>query len=439
MKKLTVSLVLLAVILLVSAAILFIKITNRPPTAVSSAAESAEARNASTRAAYAPGADRSAGSNAITDPALLEEITSFFNELGTAFREADSEAIDRLYSAEAMVSFMEGSGMIDLGSMSLIERLFVREAFAEGIRLAMREETEEEAFSDPELRRLERLGDRELLAYLVVHDTAYADQEHMRWWLLKHADGHWQAYDSEDLESPIRDSEWYAAFLGAAYDLAPWERDLDRFTELAYSEGVPIESMRQACEAMLAHPLTAGLETHVRIALADALETAGEYEEALPHYDASVGLSGGSAMVRKQRGLCHWILSNNARARDDLENYAETYGWDRFTREAVADCTYQLGETAAALGLAEEGLAEDPQSGYMLGIFAASIPPERHGEIATRLAKFDDLESAYEEVLDYCYGIEGNEVFDLVRAMLKSELPESELLEFYPERMGDDE
>ncbi|MGI9239222.1 MAG: tetratricopeptide repeat protein [Verrucomicrobiales bacterium] len=431
MKKLTTSLVVLAVILLGSAALLFVKIARMPQSQVRTEPESAEVRNASIRAAFAPGADRTAGPNAVTDPALLAEVGEFFSELGAAFRDADAKAIDHLFSAGGMVSFMEGSGAIDLRSESLIERVFTREAMIEGIRLAMREETEAEEFSDPDLRRVERLGDNELLAYIIVYDTSYADQEHMRWWLLRHPDGHWQAYDSEDLESPIRDSDWYAAFLGAAYDLVPWEEELDRFTELAYAEDVPIESMVRTSEAMLAHQPPPALEIHVRMALADALESAGEEEEAIGHYDVALELSGGSAMVRNERGFCHWYLSNHALARDDLEAYAASYGWDESSREAVADCYYQLGKYETALKFAEAGLAESPQSGYLLGIFAAAAPPERHGEIATRLAEFDDREDAYGDLLNYCSGVREKQVYDLVRSMLKSESPGSGLLEIY--------
>ena len=433
MKKLTIGLVLLAVILLGSAAVLFTKIAMRPRVRVSSAAESAEIRNASIRAAYAPGADRSAGANAVTDPDLLAEINAFFTELGRAFSESDSTAIDRLYSSEAMVACMEGSGALDLSSKTLVEQVFAREAFSEGIRLSMREETEDEAFSKPELRRLERLAEGELLAYVLVHDTAYAAEEHMRWWLLRHPDGHWQAYDSEDLEVPIRDSEWYAAFFAAAYELVPWEQELDQFTDLAYGEDVPLDEMRPVCEALLAHPLPAGLETHVRMAYADALEAAGEYEEALRHYDVADELSGGSAMVRRERGFCHWIVANNELARADLESHADSYGWDSFSKEAVADCYFQLGEIGSALELAEEGLAEYPQSSYLLSVFAASLPAARRGEIEGKLATFGERETAYEQILEYTYGLESMEVFQLVRSMLEAEFPDSELLELYGE------
>jgi hypothetical protein len=431
MKKLTLGLVLLAVILLGAAGVLLMKLAKRPQVNVSTDPESAEVRNASIRAAYSPSGDRSAGPNAVTDPTLLKEITTFFDELGTAFVEGDSAAIDRLYSAEAMVAFMESSGALKLSSKGLVEQLFARESFIEGIRLTMREDTEAEGFSAPELRRLERIGDGELLAYLIVNNTAYASEERVRWWLLRHPDGHWQAYDSEDLESPIRDSEWYAAFLGAAYELVPWEQELDQFTELAYAEDISIDAMRRASDALLAHQLPSGLETHVRMAYADALETEDYYEEALGHYDIAEKLSGGSAMVRKERGYCHWMLCNNELARDDLENFADAYGWDRFSMEAVADCHFQIGDRDRALKLAEEGLAEYPQNSYFLGILAASLPAERRGELAGKIATFDDREEAYEGILNYTYTLDDMEAFELARSMLEAEFTDSELLGQY--------
>ena len=420
----------LAVVPLLAAAAYFGLRKDPDPTATR---EDPATRQAAVESAFGSGEELGG-----TDDELRAEAQVFMEQLRIAYLDEDDKRIGDLFSFEALFKQAQRIGLLDLDGLSSQDRAAVEQEMMSGMDEGALLLARGNKWREVEVKKIEKLGKSEMVIYVRALSATHNFWNKLRYWLLKNKDGSWQAYDHEELSQGLRASIMIGLAGTVSRDPPNWLNDYE-------SLGNALEIMARsnsasanlevigASEKLLGHedlPKDLAIFAHsMNIA---ALYRMGRFHGMREHLDAVEKLSGGGTPANDfQSGHYHAAMGNYPDAIASYSKYADVLGWDSTAYEPVANCYYRMRDFPRALEIAEQGLADNPQSVTCVWIAAFSLPEDRLRELGGHIDQLRDPERAFKAILQTAFENDNDPVFDYVLAKLKKDIPDSSLINDY--------
>lgn len=414
----------------------------RPPTPTV-VEEGDEEREQSIREAFA-GSRGEAPADAV-DEALVAELTAFFHRLRGALDSADQNRIEELFSTDATLRYAEEAGLVDLGSISVLERVQFKRGFRSGFLDGICSAPEFLTFDeDFELVRVEPIRDGEVVVFFRATNSHLQVTKKMRYWLIRSGQGDWTAYDFEDLDAGMRLSALMGVTMQAANESPDW---LDDFVELGPAvrrlfgddPQEAIVSLQEHGGALVASEAPALVRAFGHQMLSTAFLVEGEFGAALEQADRALALDDEAPVLVFMRGNCLTNLGRYEEALEAFRSYARDLGYDSDLYEFMAVCHLGLDEPIHGRRMAEEGLALSRLAYGCMACLAVCLADNEVGEIEPYLSALSPEEHlvAYEVILDFTLQEGAKAAFQWTQVRLEWEFPEHELVAHYREASAD--
>lgn len=365
-----------------------------------------------------------------------KELDEFFTDLGKETRSDSNFPVEKYFSSEAMYQSLESSGV--LKSMSSTNKKAFKKQFIQKI-ISMGSDMEPAEFDKFKILKVNPLNSNELEVYVRHYDNEFNISTPMRWWLVGTEDG-WRAYDNEDIEMGIRTISLMVTLVKSAIGdrPEPWLphflKVTNQLNSLEFENVEDFTSIKKPLIEMRKHILPNDIKRFASMMYNSALQAEEKFEESLVELESSHKGGYDGPMWHYQMGSTLMGLEKYEEALSELTTHTETFGKDSDVQELIADCYLLIGKINESREAALEGLKDNPYSlNCMASLAVASDLDQIKKDWLPKVSSFLDHEQVYEISIDYAISLEYTEQSEFLISLLKENLPNSELIEYYEE------
>lgn len=378
-------------------------------------------------------------SEGIPEAEIPAGIDRFFRLLGTATRSEEKLETEKFITVNGMLSALNTSAA--MSGLSRAEKKGVAKGFRNatghlGVSL------QQLGIDAHKIVLVEKIDDDQRLVYVKLYDNELSVVTQMRWWLLRTDEG-WRTYDYEDLSIGLRvvslmgsvissqlggrKEGWVDDFVPVTNQLQTFDpNDVESYAKLE----VPLLKLRK-------NDLPISIQKFASMTYISILLAKGEFEAALSELKEAEAGGYTTPISSYQKGSLMAELGRHEEAQECYQKHIAKLGSDSDVMEMVSDSYLQAGKRDKAREAALEGLTDNPISlGCLVSLAAASSPEEIAGSaMSERFSKMPNPEEAFEVTIDYLSLEEDLTNARGLFAVLKKEIPESELIEYYEEEL----
>lgn len=340
------------------------------------------------------------------------EFRGFFESLGGALRRGRADAVNRHFHAKRMVDELARIGTFDVHLPT--ERRAYRDGVQQDLETSIGRDLVKGGnfhWDSTRVRHVRWSDDRREAGVLVQHDGGTGQDRSrikFRWWLVR-VGGEWKAFDYENLDRGMRDTQltrdFYHSEFKGEFDRNPTrlQAAVDNITEAS----VALNVRRDAAEAerhlakvrheRLPKSERSSVEVIEGGLLLDKRDAAG----ALARFEAAAVLAPERLRVKVLRAEALLELKRFDEALESARAYLAALGPDAFALGQAGYALEALSRRTEALDCYRAALDDDPDEIRSLHGFRRTIPDDRKPEAVERLEKTDRKMANFDEMLQY--------------------------------------
>lgn len=372
--------------------------------------------------------------------AVETEIDSFFKVFGRATKSKDAMDVSQFISVDAMLETAEAANAFD--GMTAKQKRYFDSGFRKGIS-KMDVSLRRMAFDRHRIARVEKPAENRRIVFIIFYDNEVNIAHKMRWWLIK-TDTGWRAHDYEDLTVGLRSISLMVTMMkaGIVKKPEPWIGEFipiaQSFQKFDMSDPENVATMREPLLRLQSHNLPLDIRRFASCMLTSAYIAAEEFEKAYEELQASEKGGYRSPVSDYLLGIIMMQREEWNKAIEAFDKYVAILGADSDVLENVSDCHYKLGEFDMAREAALQGLDDNPNSMNCLACLAVASTPEQISDpkIAARFKASGDINTAYENALDYLLSVDELDKARALFAVGRSEIRDDEVIEYYEKELS---